>query len=607
MSSTSFVRTICAMILLAALPWANAEAQPAAAVPTTQQATPLTDAEMAREVGRIAEAYTALGRFTGSVLIARKGREVFAQGYGLADRAGGVAATPDTRFDIGSLSKQFTAAAILRLESEGRLSVHDPLSRHLPEYPRPAGDQITLHHLLTHTAGLPSLGRRGKLEHVTEDCSPRPLDELIAFSKDLPLDFAPGTEYRYSNSGYALLAAVVERVAGMPFDDYLRTALLEPAGMRATGRVLPGEETAGVAVGYTGYAPDIQPRGCVHASWHTGAGGLHSTARDLLRWDQALAAGRILPPEQLAKFHHPHVQTGRAGRAYAYGWNRFDLFGRPVIHHNGGTEGFIAEFMRFPDDGLLVVVLANYLPDLAVNVPIRIVRASAAAVLGQPYEVPPLPVPTPATELARFAGVYEPAPGYVLRVDTAGGRLMAEAQGAHSWSLSTVAAQRALDTASDTLQEGMRIIRAFVDGDVATLRAALAPRRQAEVSDESLLFLRKLIDADPRFGPVRTISPLRVIEESTGPFVDARITFERGEWFLRAELNTENQLSGWYYGRTLPWRVELVSLGGGEFFVDGFRWDEPDRRVRFTLRDGRPAEMVIDDPAGAVVAPRRAP
>ena len=599
MPMSRLVRTACLLIPLASTAWSGAEAQAAA------PAQPLSQQAAMREVDRIAEAYAALGRFSGSVLIARDGREVFARGYGLADRAAGVAAAPDTRFDIGSLSKQFTAAAILRLESEGRLSVHDPVSRHLPEYPRPAGDQITLHHLLTHTAGLPSLGRRGQLEHVAEDCSPRTLDELIAFSRDLPLDFAPGTDYRYSNSGYALLAAVVERVAGMPFDAYLHTALFEPAGMHATGRVLPGEETAAVAVGYTGYEPDVAPRGCVHASWHTGAGGLHSTARDLLRWDQALAAGRILPPEQLAKFYHPHVQTGRARRAYAYGWNRFEVHGRPVIHHNGGTEGFIAEFMRFPEDGVLVVVLANHLPDLAVNVPIRIVRAASAAVLGQPYEVPPLPVPIPAAELARFAGTYEAAPGYVVRVDTTGGRLMAEALGERSWSLSTLASQRTLDLDSDTLAVGMRLIRAFVDGDLPTLRAALAPARQSEVSDSSLLFLRRLIETDPRFGPVRAISPLRIIPERTGPFVDARITFARGEWFLRAELDTENRLIGWYYGRTFPARVELVPLGGAEFVADGFRWDEPDLRIRFTLRDGRAAEMVIEDAAGPIVATRQ--
>jgi D-alanyl-D-alanine carboxypeptidase len=599
-----FARIAVLVLLLAGASTTSAGAQPAAPV-AQQAAAQLTDAEVAREAGRIAEAYTALGRFSGSVLVARGGREVFAQGYGLANRAGGERVTADTRFDIGSLSKQFTAAAVLRLESEGRLSVHDPVSRHLPEYPRPAGDQITLHHLLTHTSGLPSLGRRGQLEHVREDCSPRTLEELLAFSNDLPLDFAPGAEHRYSNSGYVLLAAVVERVAGMPFDAYLRTALFAPAGMRATGRILPGEETAGVAVGYTGYEPDVKPRDCVHASWHTGGGGLHSTARDLLRWDQALAAGRILPPEQLAKFYHPHVQTGRAGRAYAYGWNRLEVHGRPVIHHNGGTEGFITEFMRFPDDSLLVIVLANYLPDLGVNVPIRMVRAASAAVLGQPYEVPPLPVPVPAADLARLAGRYQAAPGYVLRVDTAGGRLWAEATGGHSWSLSTVAAQRALNARSDTVLLGMRLIHAFVEGDVAALRAALAPARQAEVSDESLLFLRELIETDRRFGPVRAVSPLRIIPDATGSFVDARITFERGEWFLRAELNPENRLLGWYYGRTLPARVELVPLGGGEFLVDGFRWDEPDLRIRFGDGGGRPAAMIIEDPTGPITAARQ--
>ncbi|HEU4881982.1 MAG TPA: serine hydrolase domain-containing protein [Longimicrobium sp.] len=594
------------MLLLAGLPLVDAGAQPAAPVASTSS-HPLSDAEAAREIDRIATAYTALGRFTGTVLIARDGREVMARGYGEADRARGIAATPDTRFDIGSLSKQFTAAAILRLESEGRLSVHDPVSRWLPDYPRPAGDQITLHHLLTHTAGLPSLGRRGKLEHVVEDCTPRTLDELIAYSKDLPLDFAPGAEYRYSNSGYMLLAAVVERAAGMPFDEYLRTAFFAPAGMAHTGRPAVGAEAPDLAVGYTGYAPDIEPRGCVHPSWHTGAGGIRSTARDLLRWDQALAAGRILPPEQLAKFYHPHVQTGRAGRAYAYGWDRFEVLGRPVIHHNGGTEGFIAEFMRFPDDSLLVIVLANYLPDLAVNIPIRIVRAASAVVLGAPYEVPPLPVQLAADELARFAGTYQAAPGFAVRVDTAGGKLVAQALGDGSWSLSTVAPQRALNPESDTLAVGMRMIRAFLEGDVPTLRAALVPTRHAEVSDTMLLFLRQLMEDDPRFGAMRAISPLRVTPDPTGSFVDARVTFEHGEWFLRAELDPENRLSGWYYGAVLPSRVELVPLGGADFLADGFRAEEPDMRVHFTLRDGRAAEMLIDDPAGPIVAPRTGP
>ncbi|HEX6039771.1 hypothetical protein, partial [Longimicrobium sp.] len=167
--------------------------------------------------------------------------------------------------------------------------------------------------------------------------------------------------------------------------------------------------------------------------------------------------------------------------------------------------------------------------------------------------------------------------------------------------------RRTLNPASDTVAAGMRIIQAFLDGDTATLRAALAPERRAEVPDSALLFLRRRMETDPRFGPLRALSPLRVTPDASGSFVDARITFAHGEWFLRAELNPRNQLGGWYYGRTLPARVELVSLGDGEFFVDGFRWEEADRRVRFTLRDGRAAEMVIDDPDGLVVAPRREP
>ncbi|HEX6749082.1 MAG TPA: serine hydrolase domain-containing protein [Longimicrobium sp.] len=586
-------------------PWLLVPALLALAAPAlAAQPAPPGDAELAREADHIAGTYASLDRFSGAVLVARNGHEIFSRAYGRADLERGTPNAVDTRFDLGSLSKQFTAAAILRLEAEGKLSVNDPVSKHLPDYPRPAGDQVTLHHLLTHTSGIPSLFRRGELENVEPDCAPRTLEQLLAYSRDLPLQFTPGERYRYSNSGYTLLAAVVERVSGMPFDEYLRTALFAPAGMRDTGRPDPAAPGARDATGYDGYAPELKRAPCVHPAWNLGGGGIFSTVGDLHRWERALAGGRILPAAQLEKFYHPYVGRGRAGAGYAYGWFTDSLHGRPLVSHGGTSAGFVAEFYRFPEDSLLVVVLSNRLPALGVDVPAEIARRIAARALGKAYELPPLPAAVPAAELPRYAGRYRVAPGREVVVELRDGRLIATAAGEGSWSLATAAAQRALAPGSDSVAKGMRILDAFAAGNLAVLRGALAPRRAAEVSDSSLLWLRGKIDRDARFGRLVKASPWRTIADRNGYFVDARMTFEKGEWFVRAELDGEGRLMGWYYGTTLPSRVELRPEGGGRFFVDAFRWEEPDLRVRFVSEGGRVTEMVIEDPAGPVHAPR---
>lgn len=584
-------------------PIARAGAQaPTALAPAA--ARPRSDAQVSREADRIARAYAELERFSGSVLVARGGRVLLRRGYGLADRERGARNTPETRFDLGSLAKQFTAAAILKLESEGKLSVSDPLSKHLPDYPRPAGDQVTLHHLLTHTSGIPSLGRRGPLERVEEDCSPQTMERLIAYSKDLPLASAPGERYAYSNTGYILLAAVVERASGMAFYDYLREALFRPAGMTRTGKLDPGEAADGRAMGYDGYAPEVKPAKCVHPSWMPGAGAVHSTVDDLFRWQQALDAGEILPPAQLEKFYHPHVSRGRPGAHYAYGWFRGTMHERPLVFHGGTTAGFVSEMYRWPDDGVLVIALSNRLPELGVDVPAEITRRVGALLLGAAYDLPPRPAALRPDALRRLAGRYEFAPGFVVDVRLDGDRLMATAAGDASWSLSTVGAQTRLNLDSDTVRAGMRILRAFAEADVPALREALKPERRPQVRDSSLMFLKLLQEHDPRFGRLLTLTPYRVVPDRTGPAVDARATFERSEWFVRAELSPELQLSGWYYGGTLPSRVALTPEAGGGFFVDGFRWEEPDLRLRFTMENGAAAALVVVGADGPVTARR---
>src|SRR5688572_14055196 len=240
--------------------------------------------------------YARLGRFSGAVLVARDGKVVHAGGYGLANREHGVPNRADTKFMLGSLAKQFTATAILKLESEGRLGVHDPIVKHLPDYPRPQGEKVRIHHLLTHSSGIPSLGRRGDgLESVDKELArPVTIDDVIAYSKNLPLLIEPGGGYRYSNTGYAILAAIVERVSGRKFEEYLRTELLAPAGLKDTGVLDAGEIIAHLADGYAGFAPDVERAPYEHPSWGIGAGNAYSTVHDLLAWERAIAGNEKL-------------------------------------------------------------------------------------------------------------------------------------------------------------------------------------------------------------------------------------------------------------------------------------------------------------------------
>ena len=230
------------------------------------------------------------GGFSGTVLVARKGELLLHKGYGLADRERKTPCTTETVFDIGSITKQFTAAAILKLETEGKLRVEDRLSQHLEGVPEDKKD-ITLHHLLTHTSGL---------DHAYgEDDDYAPRDLAVRLFLRMPLLTAPGERYHYSNPGFSLLAAVVEKLSGMTYEEYLHDRFFRPAGMTQTGYFLPRWNVLGVSRNYSGdedngwtFNRNWGPEG---PYWHLyGNGGILTTSGDLHKWEQALMSDRFL-------------------------------------------------------------------------------------------------------------------------------------------------------------------------------------------------------------------------------------------------------------------------------------------------------------------------
>ena len=316
---------------------------------------------VAGEEGRRIDAWLAdraKAGFSGVVLAARDGKLLLAKGYGIADREAGTPFRTDTVFSIGSVTKQLTAAAILRLEADRKLSVADSIARFFPEAPADKRG-ITLHQLLTHTAGLRS-DFAGDFDAVGRD-------EYAARVLAAPLESGPGTVHRYSNSGYSLLAAIVEKASGQPYETYLREKLLLPAGLKETGYRLPAWPAARVAVGdregkrwgtilEKAWLPD-------GPGWALrGNGGIHTTLADMARWERVLeGGGGLLPLDARRRLFTPWTPEGPGAESfYGYGWAMFPTpRGGRLVAHDGGNGIFSFDFRRYVDDGVLVLSFSN--------------------------------------------------------------------------------------------------------------------------------------------------------------------------------------------------------------------------------------------------------
>jgi CubicO group peptidase (beta-lactamase class C family) len=294
----------------------------------------------------------------GTVLTARDGELVTCQGLGMADRQARIPAGCDTVYDIGSITKSFTAVAVLTLQMRGELDVTDPVTAYLGPAPDDKAG-ITLHHLLTHTSGLP--------EAVGDDYDPMTRDELVAAAMDAELVSEPGAAYHYSNTGYSLLAAIIEKVSGMGYEEYLAERLFAPAGMTRTGYVLPAWEPGTVAVEYDRHGtphgrPFDHPWAEDGPHWNLrGNGGLLSTAEDMLRWYRALQDDTLLDQHAKDLMFDTHVrQPHQEGIFYGYGWSvgTVDGHGR-IATHNGGNDWSLSRYFTLPDDGVMVFWASN--------------------------------------------------------------------------------------------------------------------------------------------------------------------------------------------------------------------------------------------------------
>jgi CubicO group peptidase (beta-lactamase class C family) len=345
---------------------------------------------VAAKMAEYMRARARVSEFEGAVLVARRGVPLFRAAYGIADRDHDIPNRPETRFRLGSITKQFTAAAILRLEQQGRLSTSDPVSKHLPDWPAKWRD-VTIHHLLSHRAGLPRLSTG----HMIDDSglgwpskTPpfRSLADLYKPGEELQeLDYRPGERMRYSNIGYLVLSLLIEKVSGQPFCAFLDREIFRPLQMGNSGCEPFNGVLKGRATGYMRFEGGWVQAGYVDTRALMGAGQLYSTVDDLLRWNRALESHPFLTAESKRKLFTP-VEPADDPESwnYAYGWWSSHQQDRPTQWHRGTITGSTAYIARYPDDSLFVTVLSN--KDLT---PVHAIANELASIaLGEAVELP---------------------------------------------------------------------------------------------------------------------------------------------------------------------------------------------------------------------------
>jgi CubicO group peptidase (beta-lactamase class C family) len=371
----------------------------------------------AQDYDGFVKSWTRDGQFQGAVLVAKDGKPVFRQAFGLANSEWNIPNAPDTRFRLGSITKQFTAAAILKLAEEGKLKLDDPVSKYYDGAPA-AWEKITVHRLLNHTSGIPSYtnlpGFMGK-----KDRNPLSPLEIVKLSHDLPLEFAPGEKFAYNNTGYVFLGHIIEKVTGGTYESHLKKTIFDPLGMSDSGYDWPKTVLPRRA---SGYSRDGSNAPYLDMSLPHAAGSLYSTVDDLLKWDTALHGGKVVSKESLIKMTTPG--HGNYGYGLMIGPTPS---GKTVIAHGGGIYGFSTNMLRFSSDGVVAIALANR-ETQAVG---PIAQGLAGLAMGE--DVKPRPVRVEVTvapdKFDRLVGEYPLRPNFVLKVFREGAKFMTQATG----------------------------------------------------------------------------------------------------------------------------------------------------------------------------------
>ncbi len=336
-----------------------------------------------------------------TALVARNGKVIYRKAFGMANMELGVPMKPEHVFEIGSITKQFTAVGILMLVEQGKLTLNDELTKFIPDYPT-HGKKITVHHLLTHTSGIKSYtGMPGLREFAKKDMTPT---ELIDFFKNEPMDFDPGEAYKYNNSGYILLGYIIEKLTGETYADFIEENIFKKIGMTSsyygsTTNIIPNR-----ASGYQKGGDNVYRNAdYISMTIPYAAGSLMSNVDDMLKWQQAIKNNTLVTQNSINKAFTNYTLNSGKPIDYGYGWNMNEINGAPTIEHGGGIFGYTTQGVYVPEEEVYVIILTNCSCNSPGDTAVRI----AAHTIGKPFPTSDVAVNLTDEALKKWAGAYQ--------------------------------------------------------------------------------------------------------------------------------------------------------------------------------------------------------
>jgi CubicO group peptidase (beta-lactamase class C family) len=455
-----------------------------------------------------------------AALVVLDGKVILHKGFGMANLELRIPVSPEMVFELGSITKQFTAACILLLQERGKLRVEDEITKYLPDFPT-HGQKITVENLLTHTSGIPSYtGLPEWMPRVREDMK---LTDLIAMFKDKPLEFTPGEKWAYDNSGYILLGAIIEKVSGKSYEQFVEEEIFQKLGM-AHSRYGHAEEI--IPLRASGYEKD--EKGFHNARYLSmtqpyAAGSLMSTVDDLAIWDRALSSEALLKKASLDRMFTPYKLKSGLSTHYGYGMGISELAGKRVLEHGGGIFGFTTIITRVPEERLLIVILSNN--EASDPQPDGLALRIAAKALGQPLEGRK-PVALDAKTLDEYVGVYRFDPQTVRTFTHEGTKLFAQRSGGSKLEILASGRDDFYYQEEDARLHFRRDAQGKVTGADLVLR--FGPDESGVKTTEPLPKERQAVQVDP------AVYDVYVGEYELAPGFSLVITREGGKIFAQA-------------------------------------------------------------------------
>jgi CubicO group peptidase (beta-lactamase class C family) len=470
------IRSACASIFLLAL-----------TAPPIQAAVP-SNSELGAYADRLLSSTYPAGQPGAAVLIVKDGQTVLRKGYGMANLELGVPVAPDMVFELGSVTKQFTAAAILLLQERGQLRVEDDFTKYLTDYPT-HGQTVTIENLLTHTSGIPSYtGLHEWFARIREDMKPV---DVIALFKDKPLEFNPGEQWAYDNSGFFLLGAIIEKVSGKTYEQFVEEEIFQKLGMTHTRYGHPEEIIPRRATGYSKDDKGFRNADFISMTQPYAAGSLMSTVDDLAIWGRALQSETLLKKSSLDRMFTSYKLKSGVPTQYGYGMGVHDLEGVTVLSHGGDINGFTTNVTLVPGQKLFVALLSNN--DASDPRPDAVALRVTAKALGKPIEERKT-VQLDTAVLDEYMGVYRFDPQTARTLTREGSKLFAQRGGGQKQELSALAKDELV------YSDGTRLhVRRDAQGKVAGLgfEPTFGPASEGTRTSEPLPGERKEVKVDP--------------------------------------------------------------------------------------------------------------